>query len=130
MDQSKERLKIVIISDGTGETATAICRAAMAQFEDKDVYFTRYKNVRTVEQVDAIFDHIAESHDLVIYTTVSPAIRNYIATSTIKKNVRSLDILGPILTTFSNYFEQEPSEEPGLLYAVDKKYFEIFILCI
>ena len=42
-----KRLKIIIISDGTGETATAICRATMAQFKDRDVYFTRYKNVRS-----------------------------------------------------------------------------------
>ncbi|MFZ8933208.1 MAG: pyruvate, water dikinase regulatory protein [Bacteriovoracaceae bacterium] len=124
MDNFKERLKIVIISDGTGETATAICRAAMAQFEEKDVYFTRYKNVRSKEQVDAIFDNVAESHDLVIYTMVSPKIRNYIGEIALKKRVRSLDVLGPVLTTFANYFEQEPSEEPGLLYAMDKKYFD------
>ncbi len=124
MEHLKERLKIVIISDGTGETATAICRAAMAQFEEKDVYFTRYKNVRSTEQVDAIFDNVAESHDLVIYTMVSPKIRDYIGKVALKKRVRSLDVLGPVLTTFANYFEQEPSEEPGLLYAMDKKYFD------
>jgi len=46
-----KKLKIVIISDGTGETAKAISRAVMTQFPDKDVYFTRFKNVRDKEQI-------------------------------------------------------------------------------
>ena len=52
---SDKKLKIVVISDGTGETASGMVRAAMAQFSAHDVYFTRYKNVRTKNQIDSIF---------------------------------------------------------------------------
>ncbi len=120
----RRRLKIIIISDGTGETATAISRAVMTQFSDKDVYFTRYKNVRSKEQIDAIFSEAAVHHDLVIYTIVSSDLREYIADVSRIKHVRTLDVLGPALTTFANYFEQEPKSMPGLLHQVNDDYFK------
>ncbi len=49
--QAHDKLKVIVISDGTGETASAITRAAMTQFQDKEIFFTRYKNIRTKEQI-------------------------------------------------------------------------------
>lgn len=123
MDKRK-RLKIIIISDGTGETATAISRAVMTQFKGRDVYFTRYKSVRTKEQIDAIFSEAAVHHDLITYTLVSAELREYIAEVSRIKHVRTLDVLGPALTTFSNYFDQEPTNEPGLLHQVNDDYYK------
>jgi regulator of PEP synthase PpsR (kinase-PPPase family) len=119
-----KRLKIIIISDGTGETATALSRAAMAQFPGKDVFFTRYKNIRTKDQIEAIFTEAAIHHDLIIYTIVSPELREFIAFSSKENHVRSLDLLGPTLTALANYFEQEPSSQPGLLHAINDDYFQ------
>jgi hypothetical protein len=119
-----QKLKIIVISDGTGETATALCRAVMTQFKDRDVYFTRYKSVRTKEQIDAIFSEAAVHHDLVVYTVVESSLRSYIAELTRTRHVRALDMIGPALTAFANYFEQEPSAEPGLLHAVNDEYFK------
>lgn len=122
--EKRKRLKIIIISDGTGETATAISRAVMTQFSERDVYFTRYKNVRTKEQLDAIFSEAAVHHDLIIYTLVSADMREYISEVARIKHVRTLDVLGPALTTFSNYFDQEPTNEPGLLHQVNDNYYK------
>lgn len=124
MSTDKKNLKVIIISDGTGETATAICRAAMAQFEEKDVFFTRYKNVRTTEQIEAIFSDAATHHDLILYTMVSPELREFVASISLEKQIRSLDILGPALIIFANYFEQEPSSQPGLLHVMNDDYFK------
>jgi regulator of PEP synthase PpsR (kinase-PPPase family) len=118
------RMKIIIISDGTGETAKALSRAAMAQFPDREVYFTRFKNVRTKEQIDSIFQEAAIHHDLVLYTIVTNELREYITELSKEKHVRSLDIMGPMVTTFSNYFEQEPKSVPGLLHQVNNEYFD------
>ncbi|MBT3583493.1 MAG: kinase/pyrophosphorylase [Halobacteriovoraceae bacterium] len=123
MTQANKRLKIIIISDGTGETATALCRAVMTQFNDKDVYFTRYKSVRTIEQIEAIFTEAAIHHDLIIYTMVDNKLRQEVEASARKNHVRALDLLGPALTAFSNYFDQEPINEPGLLHQVNDDYF-------
>nr|MBA2403386.1 kinase/pyrophosphorylase [Bdellovibrionales bacterium] len=111
-------------SDGTGETASAITRAAMAQFQDKEIFFTRYKNIRTREQIDAIFQEAAIHHDIVVYTIVSVELRAYIADLSKRDHVRSVDVMGPLLSAFSNFFESEPDYQPGILHAVNDQYFK------
>ena len=39
-----QTLKVVIISDGTGETAAALSKATMTQFPDQKFFSTRYKS--------------------------------------------------------------------------------------
>lgn len=124
MMQANDKLKVIVISDGTGETASAITRAAMTQFQDKEIFFTRYKNIRTKEQIDAIFQEAAIHHDIVVYTIVSVELRAYIAELSKRDHVRSVDVMGPLLTTFSNFFEAEPNYQPGLLHAVNDQYFK------
>lgn len=124
MMQANDKLKVIVISDGTGETASAITRAAMTQFQDKEIFFTRYKNIRTREQIDAIFQEAAIHHDIVVYTIVSVELRTYIAELSKRDHVRSVDVMGPLLTTFSNFFEAEPNYQPGLLHAVNDQYFK------
>ncbi|HLW57290.1 MAG TPA: pyruvate, water dikinase regulatory protein [Bacteriovoracaceae bacterium] len=124
MIKINDKLKVVVISDGTGETASAITRAAMAQFPDKEIFFTRYKNIRTKEQIDAIFQEAAIHHDIVIYTIVSIELRQYIAELSKRDHVRSVDVMGPLLSTFSNFFEAEPEYQPGLLHQVNDNYFK------
>ncbi len=121
---SNDRLKVIVISDGTGETVTAITRAAMTQFADKDIFFTRYKNVRSKEQIDAIFQEAALHHDVIVYTIVDLELRHYILEITRRDHIRSVDLMGPLLTAFSNVFESEPSHTPGLLHAVNDDYFK------
>ena len=102
--QVHDKLKVVVISDGTGETASAITRAAMTQFQEKEIFFTRYKNIRTKEQIDAIFQEAAIHHDIVVYTIVSVELRAYIAELSKRDHVRYVDVMGPLLTVFSNFF--------------------------
>jgi [pyruvate, water dikinase]-phosphate phosphotransferase / [pyruvate, water dikinase] kinase len=119
-----DKVKIIIVSDGTGETATSVARAAMIQFDNRDAYFTRYKNVRTSEQIEAIFEEAAIHHDIILYTIVSPDLRKVISDYSMKKHVPSLDLLGPVLTILSNFFHSEPTAIPGKLHKVDEEYFK------
>ena len=122
--EQKKNLKVIVISDGTGETATSMTRAAITQFQDKEIFFTRYKNVRTKDHLEAIFQEAAIHHDMVVYTIVSPELRLHIKELSKSEKVRSVDLIGPLLSSFSNVFEVEPDYQPGLLHAVNDKYFE------
>lgn len=122
--KEKKNLKIIIISDGTGETAKGMTRAVMSQFQSKEIFYTRYKNIRTLEQIDAIFQEVALHHDMIVYTIVSTELRRYVHDKSIKERIRSVDLLGPLLTSVSNIFETEPDYQPGLLHAVNEKYFQ------
>ena len=116
-------LKIVIISDGTGETASLMTKAAMVQFSDKDIHFTRYKNIRTRDQIAAIFQDAAAKTDLVVYTIVSPEQRAFIREKAEEIRIPAIDLLGPLLNSLSLFFEAQPKEKPGIFHEVNDRYF-------
>ena len=121
--KNSQTLKVVIISDGTGETAAALSKATMTQFPDCEVFFTRYKNVRSAEQVKSILTEASLHHDLVIHTVVQAELRHLIEEIARQSGIKTLDLIGPALNIFSTYFNQEPSSQPGLLHIVDEHYF-------
>ncbi|HLE00871.1 MAG TPA: pyruvate, water dikinase regulatory protein [Bdellovibrionota bacterium] len=116
--------RIILVSDGTGETAAQMTRAAMVQFSDRRVFFTRYKNVRTADQIDAICEDAAIHRDLVVYTLVSPELRAYLANLAREKAIPNIDLLGPLLVRLAGYFGYEPKSVAGLLHDVNERYFE------
>lgn len=124
MIEPKKNLKIIIISDGTGETATAMTRAAITQFQDKEIFFSRYKNVRTKEHIESIIKEASLNHDLVVFTIASLELRSYLLELAKTERIRAIDLLGPLLNQIANIFENEPDYQPGLLHAVDDKYFK------
>jgi hypothetical protein len=55
---------------------------------------------------------------------VSVELRAYISELSKRDHVRSVDVMGPLLTAFSNFFESEPNYQPGILHAVNDQYFK------
>ena len=122
--KSNKKVKIAIVSDGTGETATAVSRAIMAQFKKAEAYFTRFKNIRTDQQIESIFNRVESNHDLILYTVVNKKLREKISALSRKNHIRTIDLLGPSLTAFSNLLDQEPDLRPGSLREVNEEYFK------
>ena len=119
-----KELRIIILSDGTGETASALCKATLTQFPESEVLFTRYKNIRTPEQIEAIFNEAALHHDLIAHTIVQQDLRKKVLELADKLKIRNLDLIGPAIKEFSDFFKMEPESEPGLLHAVNQDYFD------
>src|SRR3954464_2116342 len=120
---AKEGRRIILVSDGTGETAAQMTKAAMVQFRDQNVYFTRYKNIRNDAQITAICDDAAVNKDLLIYTIVSPQLRQLLVTTSREKSIPCVDLLGPLLVGLGNYFGYEGTMIAGLLHDVNEEYF-------
>ena len=53
---SEGGVTIFVLSDGTGETADQMIKAALVQFRRDGLKIVRYKNVRTDSQVASIFE--------------------------------------------------------------------------
>lgn len=121
--QSSHARRIVVLSDGTGETAAQMTKAAMVQFSDQEVYFTRYKNVRSEAQIEAICEDAAREHDLVVYTLVSPTLRQFLHTKSQALRIPCVDLLGPLLVGLASHFGYEPKAIAGLLHDVNERYF-------
>jgi [pyruvate, water dikinase]-phosphate phosphotransferase / [pyruvate, water dikinase] kinase len=121
--KSQDR-RVILVSDGTGETAAQMTKAAMVQFQENSVYFTRYKNIRTEAQIDAICDEAAEDQILIIYTIVSPSLRSFLVQRAKERDVPTIDLLGPLMMGLGSYFHHEPRLIAGLLHDVNEDYFQ------
>lgn len=117
---------VYIISDGTGETASHMARAALVQFKQKDINIIRCKNIRTEDQVDALVDEVFQRKGFILHTVVSLTLRKKIETAANEKNINCVDLLGPLLEQLSAYLgvESESVATAGLLRKVDQRYFK------
>ena len=120
----QEEVKIIIISDGTGETASLMTKAAVIQFSDREIAYTRYKNIRTQVQIEAIFEDAATRNDLIVYTLVAPELRKVTQELAAKYKVPAIDLLGPLINTMAAFFEAAPKSQPGLTHSVNENYFK------
>lgn len=116
---------IYIISDGTGETASTMIRAALVQYADKDVQIVRCKNVRTEAQVEPLIEECFERKGLIVYTVVSLQMRNKILELASSKGIPCIDLLGPLLNNLDAYFGvATAAPQAGILRAVDENYYK------
>lgn len=122
MEQKK--YTIFIISDGTGETAATMIRAALVQYQQGDIQIIRNKNVRSEHYIDSIIEECAEVRGMIIYTVASPSMRKKIQERATEKGILSFDLLGPLLGTLDTYFGVASQSQVGALRAVDESYFK------
>jgi len=115
---------IYIISDGTGETAATIIRAALVQYQKADIQIVRCKNVRTEAQAESLIEECFERRGMVIYTIASPQMRSKIKELSTFKGLLSFDLLGPLLETLDQYFGVTSGSRVNILRNTDEMYFK------
>lgn len=115
---------IWVISDGSGSTAERVLQASLVQFGHENVIVERIPDLRTKNQIKDIIERASKHKGLVAYTLVSTELRNEIATRSNEHNVPTVDLLGPLLTSLSNFLASSPEAKPGLLDELDHHYFK------
>ncbi|WP_413288517.1 pyruvate, water dikinase regulatory protein [Bdellovibrio sp. HCB337] len=115
---------IYILSDGSGETAATMIRAALVQYTNKDINIVRCKNVRTESQVESIIDECFERRGFIAYTVASPSMRKKIHELATSKGIPSFDLLGPLLNTLDSFFGATNISGVNVLRTVDDTYFK------
>lgn len=117
-------LNLFIMSDGTGETADQLLKAALVQYPQADLRIIRYKNVRTAPQVTAIFEEASQKRGVVVYTMVTPTLRDFVENTAKDFAVPAVDLLGPVFNLLSRCLTQTQKGEPGLFHQVNESYFK------
>ncbi len=121
----QEEATIFILSDGTGETAATMIRAALVQYTDIGISIVRCKNVRTEEQIDSLVEDVFARQGIIVFTMVSPQMSRKVMEATAAKGIPAVDLMGPLLTTLDTYLGRTSSgHTAGLLRAVDEHYFK------
>lgn len=115
---------IYLLSDGSGETAATMVRAALVQYQQPDIQIVRCKNVRTQAQAESIIEECFERRGVVIYTVASPQMRLKIKEYATNKGLLSYDLLGPLLEVLDQYFGVTSGSRVNVLRTTDEMYFK------
>ena len=115
---------VFVVSDGTGGTAKQALRAALVQFEFTKVEIHIRPNVRSEQQVKEIISEAFLIKGLIIHTIVSKKLRHLILDEGRLHELRTIDLMGPLLAQLANHFENSPSEKPGIYHKLNKAYFQ------
>jgi regulator of PEP synthase PpsR (kinase-PPPase family) len=120
----KPNLTIFVLSDGTGETADQMIKAALVQYVREGLKIVRYKNIRNESQVASIFEEAHVSQALVVYTVVSEQLRTFIRQLSSESGIPAVDLLGPLLEILATFLVKDPDSQPGLFHQVNEYYFK------
>ncbi len=115
---------IIVISDGTGNTAMRALEAALTQFAETSVKINLFSEVRTKARVSTIVKKAAQMKAFIVHTVVSTDLRKYILEISRLHGVETIDLMGPLLAQLSNQLQYSPLERPGLFYELNKAYFQ------
>lgn len=115
---------IFILSDGTGETAVTMIRAALVQYSETEITLQRFKNVRSEDQLRTIVDECFSKRGMIAYTFVSPTLRQKTAELCAEKSIPSIDFLGPLIQTLDHFFGVPSAKKVGALRQTDDMYFK------
>lgn len=118
------RPTLFVVSDGRGETASQVLRAALVQFEGRDVDLAVHSEIRTADQVRAVVQAAAARGATVFYTLVAVEARRAMTRVASELLVPTVDVLGPSFGALHDVFQSEPAAKPGLFYSSDRERFD------
>lgn len=114
---------IFIISDGTGDTAEKVVRAALLQFKGYLVHVRVFPNVTEREQLERLVRRAAREHALIVTTLVQTETREMAAEIATRHRVQYSDLIGALLSKLTNFLSSQPEEIPGRMHQADDAYF-------
>ena len=111
-----------LISDSTGETASVVARAALAQFDRVEPVAHSWALVRTRRQVDRILDGVRRHPGVVLYTLVEPELSAVLEDGCRKLGVICVDVLSQVMRELAAAFGTEGGHSPGRQHLLDSEY--------
>lgn len=118
-----EGKRIDVLSDSTGETAEKVVRAAMLQFPHSGAQIRLHTRVRTKEAARPILERAAKEGALVVFTVVSPELREFIHAQSYELKVESLDLIGSLIGKLTDFLDRQPINTPSSALPLSDEYF-------
>lgn len=115
--------EIFVVSDGTGETGAAACRAVMLQFATP-WRLRIFGGVRHPSEVQRVMAQAAEANALVVFSLVEKREAAELLREAQRYGLSTVDLLGPLMARAAAHLQAEPRSEPGLLHGLSDEYFE------
>lgn len=115
---------IFVVSDSTGDTATSLVRAALAQFFDFELDIRTFGHTTERVALDAAVRAAAKEGALLAFTLVKAEDREYLQGQCEARDVPSIDLIGPLLRQLSVHMGGARIRGvPGMKSALSDDYF-------
>jgi regulator of PEP synthase PpsR (kinase-PPPase family) len=118
-----ETRRIEILSDSTGETAEKVVRAAMLQYPHAGAQIRLHTRVRTKEAARPVLESAAKDGALVVFTVVSPELREFIHAQSYELKVEALDLIGSLIGKLATFLDRQPINTPSGMLPLTDEYF-------
>jgi regulator of PEP synthase PpsR (kinase-PPPase family) len=120
---NSEQSEVIVVSDGTGDTATAAVKAVMLQFQTK-WKMRVFGGIRHESEVRRVVDQAAGTNALVVFSLVDKRVAGALIRETGSRGVPTVDLLGSLISKVAQHLHAEPRHQPGLLHGFSDEYFE------
>jgi regulator of PEP synthase PpsR (kinase-PPPase family) len=114
---------IDVLSDSTGETAEKVVRAALLQFPQAGAQIRLHTRVRTKEVARPVVERCAREGALLVFTVVSPELREFVHGMTAELKIEAIDVIGALIGKLGTFLEREPINLPSGLLPLSEEYF-------
>lgn len=119
------QLIVGIVSDGTGETAEAMVKAALSQFPDLECRILPYAQVRDESRLAEVIAHIqSQGIKLVVTTLLDTTVRQKLADYCQKEGIALHFLLTPLLEKVTHLTGCQPTGTPGAQRQIDAAYLK------
>ncbi|MBS3897522.1 MAG: kinase/pyrophosphorylase [Dethiobacter sp.] len=123
MQQIKRKPIVYVLSDSIGETAEFVVKAVASQFNSGHVEIKRVPFVTDVEIIRDVIEEASQLKAMITYTLVLPELRKVIQEESKRRNLITVDVMGPMMDAFGEFLNIDPRLEPGLVRRLDEQYF-------
>jgi regulator of PEP synthase PpsR (kinase-PPPase family) len=118
-----DKLNIHLISDATGDTLTALARAAVAQFDESQVSYHRWSLIRSRLQLHRVLEGIQAEPGPILCSLVDDALRHELDSAAARLGTPVLHVLDPLMEMLQTQFGAPAKHKPGRQYVLDADYF-------
>lgn len=114
---------IDVLSDSTGETAEKVVRAALLQYPKSGAQIRLHTRVRSQEVARPILERAAAERALLVFTVVSPELREFIHQMTAELTIEAIDVIGSLIGKLGTYLDRAPIGMPSAMLPLSDEYF-------
>jgi len=118
------RPAVYVLSDSLGETADAVAKAALSQFDEEAFHVIRLPRINSRGQLQGVVRGAAKERCVFLYTLGARRLRDEMTALSREAGVYAIDILGPCVSALGDLSGIEPEWEPGLVRRIDRGYFD------
>lgn len=123
-DSSRKFFHLHLVSDSTGETLTAVAKAATVQYSDFQPIEHVHTLIRNRKQMDNVVRDIESNPGIVFYTLVNETLRSALEEGCRALGVPSVSVLDPVLSSLASYLNAKSKPQIGGQHALNAEYFK------